>query len=874
MIQAYFKNNKYIHLAFILAFFIMTLAFANEKVFPFGDRQIMVIDSWHQYYPFLNELHSKLINGESLLYSWNTGGGSNFVLIMAYLLTSPLYLLSVLFPKEYLREFMLLATVVKIGLAGAFFAVYIRGVFKRNDFSITLAGVLYALCGYAMGYYWNIMWLDPMALFPLIMLGLNRLIDEDKYLLYTVSLAVTIISSFFISYFICEFIAIYFFILYYIRHGKQGWRHLGDKLGTMAISSALALGMAAVVLLPTYHGLMLTFARSYGGPKSLEVYFSLMDIFNNLLANVSPSVKEGLPNIYCGFIAILMGIYYFASRSIPVRSKLLNGLLLIFLVFSFNINYLNYIWHGFKFPNEVPYRFAFVFSFLVLSLAYQGYMQLQELSTRTVWQVAGVFSVYLLMCEKLYTNTFDYKVFYVSLLLLFLYSGALLLYKNESIKKTVFVGFMCYVILGEALLSALNGVDTTGTSARNGYPAKGEAVRAAIEQLYQDDPTFYRLDMLKWYSTNDPALYGYRGVSQFSSTANAQVSTLLRALGIPAGADANRYTYASSTPLVNGLLSLKYLMGRDQDGRLPNAAYEKLSSDGGVEVYRSKFTLPAGFMVNETIEVWDTASKNPFEVQENFIKQATGQAVRVFRDVPVEAESFNNIEITEREGIRHAYRNKDSSRVGRAELTFKAPESGQMYLYVYANRSYKTKVTLDGKAKDYETRRGMIIDLGVREPGDTIDVGFEVFAEKDGYYYMQAVTFDESAYQGVHKKLADEPFKVKEFTATTVKGTVHAKASGLLYTSIPYEKGWTVKVDGQKTGIRPLKEAFITVPISPGTHTVEMSYAPEGFYQGALVSIVSAAILAAFCLMDRRREKGTPIAPPVPEPEPSGDPIE
>ena len=266
--KSFIKKHKYIVATFIIAFLFMMIAFAVIGLYPFGKRQIMVIDSWHQYYPFLQELHSKLQSGSSIFYSWDMGMGSNFLLVMAYYAFSPLYALSILFPKEYLREFMMLATALKIAFAGAFFAIYLKHIFKREDYTITGFGLLYAFCGYAMGYYWDIMWLDAVALFPLIILGLNRIIEGKGFKLYVVTLAIAMISNFYIGYFICEFILIYFFIAYFTKIHKFKFNHFLKRSLEIALYSFIAIGLAAIVLIPTYDGLLLSQAVNGSKPTS------------------------------------------------------------------------------------------------------------------------------------------------------------------------------------------------------------------------------------------------------------------------------------------------------------------------------------------------------------------------------------------------------------------------------------------------------------------------------------------------------------------------------------------------------------------------------------------------------------------------------
>ena len=87
-------------LAFFIPLILMWVGFACIKVFPFGKEQILVQDAWHQYYPFLVELRSKLINGESLFYTWNNGLGMNFLALAAYYLASPLNLLLLFLLRE------------------------------------------------------------------------------------------------------------------------------------------------------------------------------------------------------------------------------------------------------------------------------------------------------------------------------------------------------------------------------------------------------------------------------------------------------------------------------------------------------------------------------------------------------------------------------------------------------------------------------------------------------------------------------------------------------------------------------------------------------------------------------------------------------
>ena len=847
-----FIKHKFPLATFFISFIIMLIGFAVIEISPFGKNQIMIVDSWHQYYPFLQELHDKLRHGESIFYSWRVGMGSNFYLIMAYYAFSPLYLLSILFPAEYLREFLMLVTVLKIALAGTFFTVYLKHTFHREDYTIVGFGLLYAFCGYAMGYYWNVMWLDAVALLPLIILGLGRIIEGKGFVLYTITLALALISNFYIGFFVCEFILIYYLVAYLSKTKGFSIKHFISKTVDVALFSALAIGIAAVVLLPTYKGLLLSHAVNTTFPEKFTTYFSTLEILNNLLPGTEPSTKSGLPNIYSGFIGIYFLVVFFVSSKINIKDKIASFLLLAFLVLSFNINILNYIWHAFHFPNEVPYRFAFVFSFLVLSLAYKGFETLDELPKKHLWFIGFGFLAYLLVNERLEIKD---TVFYTSLGALGLYSMVLLAHKYDKLKQKGFVVALSTLFIAEALLSAIIGTTATGYSSRENYPYLKEDIEAAVKYVKAMDDDIYRTEMIKWYSTNDPALYGYMGASMFSSTVNANISRFNQKLGLGSSPESNRYLYASSTPIVNGLMGVKYFFGRDHAGTAENAGYTKIGETGKVSIYQNDYPLPLGFMVDDLIYNWNNGHKSPFKVQEDFILAATGLEKELFEDVQISSENYVNMQRTSYDGFRYAYKNLDAAQVGNATLFINAPETKQMYIYMFANRSYKTKVTVNEKSIEYETRRGLIIDLGVLEKGTEIKLDFEVHAADTGYFNLQAVTFDEEAYKEAYALLADEPLNITKFEATKVEGTVEAKKDGVLYTSIPYENGWTVKVDGEKVVPDDLKRAMIGIYLTEGSHKIEMSYVPDGFVNGLIISLFSLGALILVGITSRKSRK-------------------
>lgn len=132
--KAFLKKNIYIIIAFFLPFVLMTIGFAIMEVSPFGDKQILVTDLWHQYYPFLVDFQDKLKHGRSLFWSWTQGGGVNYFSLMSYYLAGPMNFLCVFIPSQWLRNFLCSAFVQRLPLQAALLRFSCARFSKRTIF--------------------------------------------------------------------------------------------------------------------------------------------------------------------------------------------------------------------------------------------------------------------------------------------------------------------------------------------------------------------------------------------------------------------------------------------------------------------------------------------------------------------------------------------------------------------------------------------------------------------------------------------------------------------------------------------------------------------------------------------------------------------
>ena len=583
-----FKWN-YLALAFALPCVGMLFVMLISQYEPFGKYSMLYSDMYHQYYPFFVQFRRALLGGEGLLYTWSVGMGMDYLGLISYYLASPLNLLSVLVPEGLLLEFFSLLVPVKLGLAGLCFAFFLKKIFGRDDLSISLFGAFYGLCAWALGFQWNVMWLDTFALLPLVVLGMVSLLRDGKFLLYTLTLFQSIFSNYYIGLFTCIFVFLLFFIYEICRW--EDWKKFFADLGRIALFSAVAIGMTAILELPALAALQTTqssvnkfpttFSLNIAGENTLKGLLDAMrQVVGNMGGSIEPNFKEGLPNVYCGIISVFLMFLYLMDREVRLRDKLCAVFLLLFFNVSFIIRQLDYIWHGFHFTNMIPYRFSFLYSFVVLYMAYRAWIIRERFSVKQIIG-AGVLAAGVLACCKDLTATVPlelgaltldiplYPIYNLVFLLLYLLS---LVYGNLPVPVpedatewqlarvraersrqhrragALLAAVMCAELIGNLVCFGLYFPGTGVSNYPKGTTYTASVIRYMKEREQKRGTLFFRAETTHSQTLNDGALNGYNGVSAFTSSANVKVTEFMKALGYGAKNTYNRYLFEESSP--------------------------------------------------------------------------------------------------------------------------------------------------------------------------------------------------------------------------------------------------------------------------------------------------------------------------------------
>lgn len=856
------QRNKLILAAFCLPVILMLLAFLVMGIYPAGENQIAVIDMYHQYVPFLGELQSKLQSGGSLFYTWNGAGGSNFWNLLAYYGASPLNLILVLFPKKFLMEGVTLILLLKIGLAGSTMAVYLRAIVwekdKRSaDISLVGFATLYALCSYVMAYYWCIMWMDAVALLPLCILGLHKILDGRSGVFYTVCLALVVFINYYMAIMVCIFILFYYPVLYFIKVQGESAGHFFKTTGRAVGYSLLGVLMSAVMLLPTWMSMQSTYYISADMPEKTELYNDLLDILNQMLPNAELTYREGLPNLYCGMFVVILLVFYWISRTIPLREKLLNGAFLVFLIFSLNINKLDFIWHGFHFPNQLPYRYTFMICFLLIAMAYQVFQRVDEIRVNHLWILLAAGGGYYLLAQKILTEHIkDLDLFvYSGLAWLALYVAILLLYKKGRLPKNLLLILTVILLTCEMASNTCTSIDQVGTTQRSNYYANEAGIAKLVKKTEGTDDRFDRTEMNDNYILNCPAMYHYKGISQFSSSLNANATALMEHIGVEGAPDKNRFNYNQTDPVTNAMLNIRYLIGKNLP--IDDSDFKQIAKSGNSRLYESIYPLSIGYMTADTIRTWNYEQENPFMVLDDYVRAVTqNKYTSVFTEIEPVDVSAANIELSSTGDGMWDSTLKNETKKSKTILTYQAQQTGKQYLFIEADDADAITVSQEKKDDKIEIRNdcGSIVNLGEMDSGTEFTVTIEYKEGKGGSVVSHVCTMDETVWQDAYKMLSASMLDVTDYGDSCLKGTIDVQEDGVFVTSVPYEAGWKLKVDGHTREINELiGGAWISTSLSAGEHQIELSFRPPGLIAGLLITLASIGLLIAAEWWRRRR---------------------
>ncbi len=797
---------------------------------PFGKEMLNSYDSFSQYPGMLLE-YARLLRGGNIFYSWGAGLGFNFLGTLTYYGMSPLNLFSLLANPQNYHIFIAIMTYVRFMLLGGTMCFYLSHK-KIPAFYIILFSTIYALMGYTSTYYYNYIWIDSVIMLPLVIHGLDRLLEGKSPLFYMVTLTLTIIINYYIGYMICIFCLIWF--LYNIIHIENPKK----IISTFIVSSLLSGLMSAVVILPSFFALMTGKADLYNRINYFGISRNAFTFFYSLTPGAYQAGDQtyGPALIYVTIFTVVLAVFYFFNKKFQKREKIATLIVIALFYLSFGINFINYAWQLFQKPIWWQSRFSFVFSFFLITVAYRTLVNIDKTEFPRKWRILLCLGGIIAVLVGAY---FKWQVVFTVETYTYIYLGLSILLMIEMfafLDKKSFLPMLIIFTLVELSLNTYNSLKNNFRSkSYTDYQYVKDEVPLILDKLNKDNDNFFRFELTDDFTSDDGLYFGYHGINYFNSVRNIAVGNLLENLGVMVY-DKCHIELLQMDPVVLSLLDVKYLYGMD----IPY--FDKIDSN----LHENPYALGLGFLSKSDIASVSIEEGKPAVNKENILKALTGLKKKLYEVISI--EKFTEHREEDYTVFRYSFTSTtDLLLMPEFEGTVTVGDESYVLDETRAYADYKGKIEMT--SKNGPTSGYLLI-----EKDEPVTVEYHVAGEyEDDEIFLSILDMD--VYCEYMEMLAGHEMKSQTNTSPTtiLEATITSDSEhDYLFTSIEYERGMKVFVDGNQVEPDIVLGTLIGLPLGEGKHEIKIKYVPYGLYPGVIISL-SSLVVSVFYLQRRKK---------------------
>lgn len=820
---------------------IMSVYF-SYGMFPFGDKTLAWCDMEQQVIPFLMDFKDILSGRANLFFNLQNAGGMSFWGVFLFFISSPFTFLVAFIEKPEIYHFVNILVALKMMVCSFTASIFFSKRFRNlNVLQNVALSVMYAFCGYTMFYYQNHVWLDVMYLFPVLLLGLMKLVEDKQVWLFILAFSAILTVNFYLSYMVVLFIilssAIYLFVAVPRGHRRKSVVLLG-------ISTLLVALITAVVWLPSLLQYVSS-ARTGDLLTSLRIgrFFTRFD--------------TTLAVLMCSGVILAAVVLFLISH------KYSKGEIAAFFIFLLTlvpviIEPINKMWHTGNyqaFPVRYAYipiffgliLFAFVLSFIneehtlcflnPLSF-FISLFALGALLTVSAFYIQNEYNTITVYTRTLWGNEESFKLLSAYFIITTLvYTIILLLYRYRQLSQTAFSVFLCALVLVESVFYSCVYIASPAKSTE-----KYESVLSLSDKI--NDSSLYRVKTeQKYFDVNLVGSLGYNTLNHYTSLTNERFMYTMKKLGY-----SSYWMEVSSnggTELTDAILGNRYsIISSKEKTDADKVIYENKE----YAIRENDITLPVG-LVMKTERIADLEhlqGTTRLEMQQRLFQSVFHTDKKLITEY--KPSSCYNVSISRDDNYHITF--PDNSMTG--VITYEIPVTGTQTLYFdcfdrlsnglveHINSSFS--ITVNGTfVQDIypnQSNNGLV-NLGTFTD-ETVQI--QVYVQKE-------VTARSFGVAGLNTDVLKEA--VNHTTAANLKqkgsqliGTAEA-ASDHDYLLLPltYDKGYTATVNNKKAEIYRVFDSMIAIKLEKGNNMLSVSYCPPGLRIGAILSAGGIVVL-------------------------------
>lgn len=852
-------KKKYYTLSILIPAVMILAIFLLFTITPFGNRTWLTIDLGQQYVDFFSYYQDTLLHHpEQFFYSFSKSIGGEMVSLWAYYLLSPFNLLFLLIPRSAIAMGVSLLIFLKLVSCTVSFAVLLDVKFKQRNWTTLLFALSYGFMSYLSANQFNVMWLDALIGLPLIILGVDALLQKRNPLYYVFPLSLTILSNYYTGYMICLFLGLYFPYAYLTSVETFSWKIFGKQFGRFIFYSVLSVGLITVILLPTFYSLL--------GSKgtATTIAWSLKSEYNPLLMASKlfigsfdfHEMQKGYPNIFVGSLAMFSFLCYFKEKKIARSQRLYALFIAIVLLISFNIEMFDKLWHAGQLPNWYSYRFSFLFSFWMVFLGYQWTLKKTAvgiLETFVYFFLVLATSIGFILFPKDYLQGWQIALgFGLSMGILY---GLILIGRGKRAHQKFLISF----VVIELLLNSIITLSRLGYVMNSEFTAYQSSLQNWSTILLPAENEFYRSEKTMLRSKNDSLQVPTYGVSHFSSTFEKETEKFFDAIGVRQGTA--YVNYSNGTLLTDALLGIKNTFIETTDAtynerweRKDLEGFSTIASFDEGHIVTNPNALSIAYPMKAILKSMKVPTNHPITMQNQLANALSGTTSpkNIFTRVSYET-TFENI--SDSPVVYQRIQLKDNTQVGTITLTFTPETNDPIYLEMAGTMGEEDmEMTLNGEPYAFYPVQSKPVLLSVAKNQKGQPQTLRITVKDDGFEFskLNLYSLNTSLLNERLEQTKAQELKLETFSATHFSGTMDVLEDSTVLTTIPYSTGWKVWVDGQEVETYKILDSLLGFTISKGTHRIEYRYTTPFLLEGSLVSLASLLLLI-FILYRRKK---------------------
>jgi uncharacterized membrane protein YfhO len=831
-------------------------------------------------------------------WDWNIGLGADVIASYGYyVIGDPFVYLGLLFPAgmtELAYHVLILVRVYVVGLAFLAFCWQL----KIKNPGALVGSILYTFTFYViLNVVRHPFFLLPMIIFPLLCLGMERILRGGSNTAFILAVFFSAFSNFYFFYMLTVLVFIFAITRYFDLHGIKEWRSLFGYAWRALYSYLIGVLMAGVLLAPVVWGFLHS-SREAGefaaGLKfyPLEYYLSL---FTNLLVT-----KYFLWTVF-GFAAcavLLAPLLFLWRKKFGYIAANLSVFAVILLLPAFGS-----IMNGFSGPYN---RWTFAIPLFVSAgsaVVFNERFNLTRSELKAMGLSAVVFSSVPLVIAAAGEAT-PFRFTYIAPVIFAWSMWALLVWAylrnrsgrlNDHAKTAASVALLA-LVMANLVFNARDYYQPNGENEVEtllDYGTVDETYKETFggaEQLIKD-PGIYRIGVNSKDNNvkNQMALLNRMGMNSYLSVTNGAVADFAKQLEnnqfqliqpVRGGFDDRR--------IANNLLGVKYILTEAKHAKYLPDGYEVVQQTGDGEgafvVARSDQAYPFAYAESSYLSTEEFEKYNPVE-KEAFLSYG----------VVLEPTETDTAALSPFEGelavknVAFSVASSDPEKVqvsgdtitvkdgeGKIKLLLNNPQelaNAEVYVHLEglhfdpkpqteygwtpigygarASFAHRTKAVNQSDLltfSSYFHREDMLFNMGSQ--GDIVDsASLSLQLNAAGTYKIDDIKIYAYPLDGQYAARVSEKqanaLAIKTFTAEKINGTITQAKPSVLTTSIPYTSGWKAQVNGKKVGTVKVNYGFIGIPLPAGESEITLTYQTPLLRTGAILSI--SGLLLLFC---------------------------